>query len=338
MADIKSPFQAPNNIDGYDRIGTNVWCDVMPGYFGPGWSSISSTDSAMRSVCSSLPLTVSIPTSSNDELVHDDWMSLQGIQSRQISFGLHHTITEQVEETHRKDVVFGELGRRFPSTLGIILDYDLVSSTGAYDFGSPSYHQGMIDRQKLLEQRWQKAWAQAQKDGATAADESRIHALFNAGIVAEMYKGAVAELHAAVPQQRVSSSITADHTTIDGGQYAPVEYGPLDFRYMEVWNDQVYPDSAHDMQESYWTDLLRQEEAGRSASLADYPNGRPAWHTRLRRSSTSLRGALLESAMGAEGSAGLTGGLGRFPEHPERALCPVKRRPWELWHESMAVG
>ena len=84
-----------------------------------------------------------------------------------------------------------------------------------------------------------------------------------------MYSHSIAELHDVVPEQRHTSSITADHTTFLNGQYLPADYRPLDFRYIEAWNDQNYINSAHDMQEVFWTSILR----------VDKPADQPLWMT-----------------------------------------------------------
>ena len=45
-------------------------------------------------------------------------------------------------------------------------------------------------RTALLEARWAQAWKEAQAKGATAADQSRLHNLFMAGVIEDQYRRA----------------------------------------------------------------------------------------------------------------------------------------------------
>lgn len=312
MPVINSPLTTPHDLEAYTRLGVNLWVDVMPSTAGyaPTWPSAANT-SGLFATEPFLPLSGTPTAGVYDELVRGNWLFLQGIQSRQISFGLHHTIPEQVDETLRKHLAYAQFGRRFPSTLGEIFDYDLSGALGFYGYDE-AYNKSWARRLELLKQRWNVAWETAQKLGATDADKGRIQSLFYADVVADIYRRSTANLHAQLPEQRHSSAVTADHNYMSAGQYLPAIYRPLDFRYLEVWNDQVYPNSAHDMQESFWTSLLRMEK----------PLGQPLWVTipTAAQPGTHLRRALEAISRGAtgigyngEGAAGLTGGWGADP-------------------------
>ncbi len=308
MVNIASPMHGPSDIAAFQKIGTNLWTDIMPSTDGhhPAWPSFP-------------PLarnTAGMPSATmTDALTAGNWLLLQGIQSRQISFGLHYDTPEYVQETLRKELIYAQLNRRFPGALGTIFDYDLAGTGPGLNYAAPYINAGKR-RQEWLSKQWEAAWAAAKAKGATDADKSRLQALFNANIIGGMYRDAEAGLHAAVPEGRHSSSVTADHNYIQAGQYFPTIYGPLDFRYLEVWNDQIYPDSAHDMQESFWTALLRMEK----------PAGQPIWitvptaeqpGTHLRRSLEAFSHGANGTGYNAEGAAGLTGGWGCDPTHPD---------------------
>jgi hypothetical protein len=311
MPVVNSPLFAPVEPAAYERLGVSGWVDVMPstGGFAPPWPSAAAAGRGPAAAEPSLPLAGRPDPGVYDRLARANWLLLQGVQSWQISFGLHHSVPEHVDETLRKHLVYAQLGRRFPSTLGLVFDYDLAGTGPGLGYAEPYVKAGRR-RMALLARRWEQAWEEARRHGAAEADRGRLLGLFHAGVIADVYRRSVAGLHAAVPEQRHTSAVTADHNDLHNGQYLPAVYGPLDFRYLEVWNDQIYPNGAHDMQESFWASLLRMEK----------PEGQPVWvtvptapqpGTHLRRSLEAVaRGA---SAVGynGEGGAGLAGGWGR---------------------------
>jgi len=323
MADIASPMHGPADLDAFARVGTNVWTDIMPSTDGyhPAWPLFAQPGRGMLAADTALPALFGpgmggVDAGVSDDLVRGNWLTLQGIQSRQISFGLHYDTPELVQETLRKDLLYAQFGRRLPSTLGTIFDYDLAGTGPGLGYAQPYINAGKR-RQEWLAKQWEAAWALAKQQGATEAEKPRLSALFNAGIIQGMYRDSIAGLHAAVPEQRHSSSVTPDHNYIQNGQYLPAIYQPLDFRYLEVWNDQIYVDSAHDMMESFWAALLRMEK----------PAGQPVWitvptapqpGTHLRRTLEALSHGANSTGYNAEGSAGLTGGgWGADPLHPD---------------------
>jgi hypothetical protein len=318
MPVLNSPLSGPaDDLEPYERLGVTGWVDVMPQNdgFTPRWPAAATTGWLYRAGEPSMARTAPADPGPYDRLVRDNWLLMQGIQSRQISFAIHHSVPEQVEETLRKHLVFAQLGRRFPSTLGLVFDYDLSGTSAGYAY-APGYTKAGQRRVELLKKRWEAAWEDAKRHGATEADRPRIQHLFHAGVIADIYRRSTGQLHAAIPEQRHTSSVTADHNDIQNGQYLPAIYAPLDFRYLECWNDQIYPNGAHDMQESFWTALLRMEK----------PAGQPLWvtvptapqpGTHFRRTLDATARGATGTGYNAEGAAGLTGGWGVVPSKPD---------------------
>ncbi len=314
MPVIQSPLQGPFALDAFARVGVTAWTDVMPstGGFTPPWPAPSTAGRQRARSDPALPLAPPAPPGGYDDVAARGWVYLQGVQSRQISFSLHHSIPEHVEETLRKHLVYAQLGRRFPGTLGLVFDYDLAGTFGGDDGVNGPFARAGRRRAALLEARWQAAWAEARRRGAAEADRPRLEALFRAGVIGEIYRRSVGHLHAAVPGQRHTTAATADHAPVEQGQYLPSIYGPLDFRYLETWNDQVYPNGAHDMQGSFWTALLRMErKAGQPVWVTAPAAPQPGAHFR-RVLDAAARGAT-GTGYNAEGAAGLTGGWGALP-------------------------
>ena len=132
MALIASPMYHPGAVAAYERLGLNVWTDTMAELWNspPGWSTPGSFSSGMAATDPSLPAAIQPTPTSFDDLVHGNWLMLQGLQARQISFFLYHSIPEHVEETYRKHLIVAQVGQRFPSMLGLLFDYDLVGVQG----------------------------------------------------------------------------------------------------------------------------------------------------------------------------------------------------------------
>lgn len=314
MPVIHSPLTGPGQVELFDRLGVNAWVDIMPPTSGliPAWPAASGTGRGLRHVEPALSLAGSISPGAHDELMRRNFFFLQGIQSRQISFAFHHSIPEHVEETKRKHLLYAQFGRRFPSTLGLIFDYDLSGTFGGAEAPGRPYTIAGERRTKLLAQGWEKAWQVARASGASEADRSRLQSLFHAAVIEDLYRDSIRDLHAAIPEQRHSTSTTPDHNEIPKGQYLPSIYRPLDFRYLEVWNDQVYPNAAHDMMESFWTSLLAMEKPRDQPIWITVPTSlQPGTHFR-RTLEASARGAN-STGYNAEGAAGLTGGWGIAP-------------------------
>lgn len=72
----------------------------------------------------------------------------------------------------------------------------------------------------LLAKRREKAWADAKAAGAGDTERRRIEALFHADVIADMYRQSQAGLRVAVPEQRHTSAVTADHAEIHKGNAA----------------------------------------------------------------------------------------------------------------------
>jgi hypothetical protein len=310
---INSPLAPPNNLDACARLGITAWADVMPSTagFAPAWPLSPPANRGLAVGELMLPRSPQPAPGEYDRLAGLGALFLQGIQSRQISFALHHTIAEHEAETLRKHLVYAQFGRRFPSALGLVLDYDLAGVGEGLGFVE-SYVKGMQRKKALMDQRWEAAWAEAKKRGATEADKPRLRNQFCAGVIEGLYARSMGNLLAAVPEQRHTSAVTADHAYIQDGQYLPAIYRPLGFRYLEVWNDQIYPNSAHDMQESFWTSLLRMEKSAGVPVWLTVPTApQPATH--LRRSLEAIARGATGIGYGAEGAAGLAGGWGADP-------------------------
>jgi hypothetical protein len=294
MPVLNSPLHGPADLEAHQRLGVTGWVDVMPPTSGliPVPPRPSPTSRGLYSRDRSLPAEAPMAPPIADRLTAGNWVFLQGIQSRQISFGLHYGVPEHEAETIRKHLI----------------DYDL-GGTGAGLGYSPEYIKAGNRRVAALAERREKAWAEARKAGAGEAERTRFQTHFHAGVIADLYSRSVAALHRAVPDQRHTSAVTADHAYLQDGQYLPDVYRPLDFRYLECWNDQIYPNGAHDLQECFWTALLR----------AGKPAGQPVWvtvpgapqpGTHFRRTLDAAARGANATGYNAEGGAGLTGGWG----------------------------
>jgi hypothetical protein len=308
MVNTASPMHGPSQIDAFAKLGTNLWTDIMPNTSGhaPAWPSFPPLG---RNAAGMPPAkTIDLMTALNMPL-------LQGVQSRQISFGMHYDTPEYVEETLRKDAIYAQLNARYPGALGTILDYDLCGTGPGLNYAQPYINAGKR-RMAWLAKQWEAAWAAAQANGAADADKPRVQGLFHADIIAKMYRDAQTALRTALPEQRHTAAVTADHAHFNQGQYLPAIYRPLDYRYLEVWNDQVYPNSAHDMQESFWAALLRMEKpAGTPIWLTIPTAAQPGTH--FRRTLEAISHGANGTGYGAEGAAGLTGGWGCDPTKPD---------------------
>jgi hypothetical protein len=312
-----SPLAGPSDIGAYQRIGVNQWTVVMPYTSGhtPPWPNTPAAIRGLLATDPSLPRSVMPSADINDQMVRANWFYLQGVQSRQLSFGFYHSIPEQVDETLRKHLIYAQLDRRFPSTLGLIFDYDM-SGTQPYGYHAASQRDA-AQRDSIRLKRWAKFWADAKAQGATDAESTRYYTLFNAGMIDEDYRKSIEQLHAAIPEQRHSTSLTPDHSYIQEGLYLPVDYRSLDFRYLDVWNDQIYANTAHDMQESFWTALLRMEKPGGAPLWVTVPTA-PQPGTHLRRSLEAISHGATGTGYSGEGGAGLTGGWGAMPASSDR--------------------
>ena len=313
MVNLNSPLSGPHDLEAVTRLGVNGWVDVMPqpSWLTQRWPVPLAGTPGLYAADSSLPRCPWPGTTIYDQLAHEGMLFLTGMQSRGPSFGLQHSIPEHVQETLRKHLIYAQAGSGLPNLCGQILDYDLCGATGRYNFAD-TYARAGERRNALLKARWEAAWAAAKAQGAGETDKPRVAGLFYAEVIAAMYRESVSNLHEFVPGQRHSSAVTADHAGLQQGQYLPAVYQTLDYRYLECWNDQIYPNGAHDMQESFWTSLLR---------LGQSP-GQPIWITAptAPQPGTHFRRALETFARGAngtgynaEGNAGLSGGWGPNP-------------------------
>jgi hypothetical protein len=313
MLNINSPLHGPRDLAAHTRLGVSAWAEVMPGHalFAPGWPTAAGSARGLYASEQALPIAPPPAPSIHDALTRENLLFLQGVQTRQISFGLHHTIPEHVDETLRKHLVFAQFGRRFPSTLGLVFDYDVCGTGPGYPFSAPYVAAGK-GKMTLLNARWERYWAEAKAAGATEADKSRLQTHFHAGIMADLYAQSGHNLRAALPEQRHTSAVTADHAYLKDGQYLPQIYAPLDLRYLEAWNDQIYANGAHDMQESFWAALLRMEQRPGQPIWLTQPTA-PQPGTHFRRALESISHGANSVGYNAEGSAGLAGGWGADP-------------------------
>src|SRR6185295_14819409 len=92
------------------------------------------------------------------------------------------------------------------------------------------------------------------------------------------------------------------------------------FRYIETWNDQVYPCSAVDYQEMFWSSLLAMERKPGTPTWVTTPTA-PQPGTFMRRSLSSIARGATGIGYACEGGAGLTGdeGGGPWGANPSRA-------------------
>jgi outer membrane protein assembly factor BamB len=309
---IQSPIATSLVPESLTRLGISASARTMTSGTGPAWPEQNPLIDGLSALDSALPA-YTLPAT--DPLVRDNWFFLQGIQSRQISFGLHTTIPEQVDETYRKHLIFAQFNRGLPSTLGLIFDYDVSGMRGYYGYNA-AYTASWKQRLQLIDAKWQEYWAKAKAAGATDAEMTRYQGLFSSQYFADFYAKSIADLHTYVPEQRHTSAVTPDHNSIENGQFPPRVYQPLDFRYLEVWNDQVYPNSAEDMQASFWTSLLRPQKPGGQPIWITVPTA-PQPGTHLRRSLDSIARGAAGIGYGSEGAAGLEGGWGADPAHSD---------------------
>ncbi len=311
MAMVQSPMSVPNGIkSASDRLGANVWTDIITpaGGYLPTWPDAGATSRGLLAGDASLPASALPARTERDELVARNWFWLQGIHSRQLDFYFYHSLPEQTEENLRKHLLYAQFNQRYPSMLGIVMGYDLLGLSAASSWGSgwESFGSAGAKRNAILNEKWAEEWKREQEKGATAADAPRAGALFNAHVIGDFYAQSARDLHDALPRQRQTSSNTADHADINNGLFLPALYSGLDFRYIETWNDQVYPCSAVDFQEMFWTSLLRMERGENQPVWVTVPTA-PQSGTYLRRMlQTSSRGAT-GAGYGSEGGAGASG-------------------------------
>ena len=308
MVDLNGRLAAPYALKAVTRLGVNGWSEVMPSstFLTERWPTAQTDTVGLHATYPVLPPLPSSGTNIYDTLTHENMLQLKGMQFyRALSFAFPHSIPEHEQETHRKNLISAQFGRGLPNFLGTIFDYDL----GGVD--NPAF--AGERRMALLNKRWEEAWATAKAQGATDADRPRIANFFHADVIANVYRESEADLHTFAPAQRHTTSTTADHASISQGLYLPDIYKPLDFRYIETWNDQIYANGAHDMQESFWTSLLRMGRQPEQPVWVTTPTApQPGTHFR-RALETFARGAT-GTGYNDEGGAGLAGGWGANPE------------------------
>ena len=308
MPNLNSPMRGPAELAAVTRLGVNGWVDILSSgdYLSRRWPAELPP---MRGFYDAQPTLPRVPwpgTTIHDDLVRENMLFLLGQQSsRALSFIFPHSVPEHVAEMQRRNAIRAQIGRGWPNFVGTIRDYDLCGVSGR-GFSKDFAH----DRKMaLLKERWELEWAAAKAKGAAEADKSRLANLFHAEVIAEQYRQSAATLHEFLPGQRHSTCVTADHAPLESGLYLPSLYQSLDFRYLETWNDQIYANGAHDMQESFWTSLLRMgQKPGQPIWITAPTAPQPGTHFR-RALETFARGAT-GTGYGSEGGAGLVGGWG----------------------------
>jgi hypothetical protein len=311
MPNFNSPMHGPAQLAAVTRLGGNGWVDIMAGgdYLTRRWPTELPSTKGLYNANPALPRVPWPGTTIHDELVRENMLFLLGQQSaRALSFVFPHSVPEHVAEMERRNAIRAQIGRGWPHFVGTIHDYDVCGVTGRGFSKDFAYDRKMA----LLKERWEAAWAAAKAKGAVEADKPRLANLFYAEVIAEVYRNSGATLREFLPNQRHSTSATADHTSIEAGLYLPSLYQPLDFRYLETWNDQIYANGAHDMQESFWTSLLRMgQKPGQPIWITSPTAPQPGTHFR-RALETIARGAT-GTGYGSEGGAGLGSGWGSNP-------------------------
>jgi hypothetical protein len=312
MPNLNSPMSGPANLAAVTRLGVNGWVDIMASgdYLTQRWPAELPPTKGLYDAQPALPRVPWPGTTIHDELVRDNMLFLLGQQSsRALSFVFPHSVPEHVAEMQRRNAIRAQIGRGWPNFVGTIHDYDVCGVTGGGFSKDFAYDRKMA----LVKERWEAEWAAAKAKGAVEADKPRLANLFYAEVIAEQYRQSATTLHDFLPNQRHSTSATADHASIEAGLYLPSLYQPLDFRYLETWNDQIYSNGAHDLQESFWTALLRLgQKPGQPIWITAPTAPQPGTHFR-RALETFARGAT-GTGYGSEGGAGLgSGGWGSSP-------------------------
>ena len=308
MPNLNSPMRGPADLAAVTRLGVNGWVDIMASgdYLSRRWPAELPPTKGLYDAHPALPRVPWPGTTIHDELVRENMLFLLGQQSaRALSFVYPHSVPEHVAEMQRRNAIRAQIGRGWPHFVGTIHDYDVCGVTGRGFSKDFAYDRKMA----LLKERWEAEWEAAKAKGAAEADKPRLASLFHANVIAEQYRQSAATLHDFLPGQRHSTCATADHAPIESGLYLPSLYRPLDFRYLETWNDQIYANGAHDMQESFWTSLLRMgQKPGQPIWITSPTAPQPGTHFR-RALETFARGAT-GTGYGSEGGAGLAGGWG----------------------------
>ena len=308
MPNLNSPMRQPAQLAAVTRLGVNGWVDIMANndYLTQRWPAELPPTKGLYAAQPALPRVPWPGTTIHDDLVRENMLFLLGQQSaRALSFVFPHSVPEHVAEMQRRNAIRAQIGRGWPNFVGTIHDYDVCGVTGRGFSKDFAYDRKMA----LLKDRWEVAWEAAKAKGAVEADKPRLASLFHAEVIAEVYRNSGATLHEFLPNQRHSTCATADHAPIASGLYLPSLYEPLDFRYLETWNDQIYANGAHDMQESFWTSLLRLgQKPGQPIWITSPTAPQPGTHFR-RALETIARGAT-GTGYGSEGGAGLVGGWG----------------------------
>ncbi len=308
MPNLNSPMRQPAQLASVTRLGVNGWVDIMASndYLTRRWPAELPPTKGLYAAQPALPRVPWPGTTIHDDLVRENMLFLLGQQSaRALSFVFPHSVPEHVAEMQRRNAIRAQVGRGWPHFVGTIHDYDVCGVTGRGFHKDFAYDRKMA----LLKERWEAAWEAAKAKGAVEADKPRLASLFYAEVIAEVSRNSGATLHEFLLNQRHSTCATADHAPIESGLYLPSLYQPLDFRYLETWNDQIYANGAHDMQESFWTSLLRLgQKPGQPIWITSPTAPQPGTHFR-RALETIARGAT-GTGYGSEGGAGLVGGWG----------------------------
>ena len=145
-----------------------------------------------------------------------------------------------------------------------------------------------------------------------SAEQTRYQTLYYAGVIGNLYGQSVSDLRTALPNLRFTSSPTPDQNTLINGQYLPTIYQPLDFRYLESWNEGIYLCAGFDMIESFWTNLLRMEQPAQQPLWITTPMSFQTGST-FRRSLEAISHGANAIGYNAEGAAGMRGGWGAVP-------------------------